>query len=280
MKQTDRARIDPLRRAALALALLLLSALPSSLFLPARFTGTALPAVVSSAQQPVSRLKGRVVDEQGRRIADAEVRAEAYFGPAAGTFAGQRTYRASTNAKGEWTILGISPGVWVFDASAPGRAPEAVALPIRLLTPSGPNAAGQVLVWDLVFKLRPPSPNERYAALLVEASSHARAGRHSDAAALLQRVPEDSDAESLAGAGNVAVMAHDAALARVLYQRALTIDPSSYRAALGIASTFLLAREFDSASRAFAAARSRTHDKDEIKVITFAIGDLQTINVR
>jgi tetratricopeptide (TPR) repeat protein len=232
------------------------------------------------AQQPVSRLKGRVLDERGQRLADAEVLAEAYFGPAAGTFAGHRTYRTSTNAKGEWTILGISPGVWVFAASAPGRVPEAVALPIRLLTPSGPNAAGQVLVWDLILKLQRRAPNEEFASKLLEAADRARAGRHGDATALLQRAPDDADAESLAAAGNIAVMAHDTALARALYQRALTIDPSSYRAALGIASTFLLARDFDSASRAFDAARSRTHDRDEIKFITFAIGDLQTISVR
>ena len=39
-------------------------------------------------------------------------------------------------------------------------------------------------------------------------------------------------------------------------------------------------RDFDSASRAFDAARSRTHDKDEQKFITAAIGDLATIKVR
>jgi hypothetical protein len=62
--------------------------------------------------------------------------------------------------------------------------------------------------------------------------------------------------------------------------RALETDPSSYRAALGVASLFLLQRDFDSASRAFDATRNRTHDKDEQKFLTAAIGDLATIKVR
>ena len=237
-----------------------------------------LPAL--HAQPPVSRLKGRVVTERGERLADAEVRAEAFFGAAAGTFAGQRTFRTKTNAKGEWNILGILPGVWMFDASAPGYMPQAVVLPIRMLTPSGPNAGGQVLIWDLVLKPTPRPDNDPYTSILNGAAAAARAGREDDAVAALRKVPEDADAESLASAGNIALMAHDAATARALYQRALQLDPSSYRAALGIASTFLLLRDLDSASRAFNAARSRTHDKDEIKFLTYAIGDLQTIRVR
>src|SRR4029077_18646841 len=67
------------------------------------------PCHDASAQQPVGRLKGRVVTDRGERIQDADVRAEAVFGVAAGTFAGQRTFSTKTNAKGEWSILGIMP---------------------------------------------------------------------------------------------------------------------------------------------------------------------------
>ena len=72
------------------------------------------------------------------------------------------------------------------------------------------------------------------------------------------------------GAGRIAMVARDLALARTLFMRALERDPSSYRAALGIASMFVLERDFDSASRAFDAARNRTHDKDEQKFLTAA----------
>ena len=231
------------------------------------------------AQQPVSRLKGRVVTERGERIADAEVRAEAFFGAAAGTFAGQRTFSARTNAKGEWSILGISPGVWLFEAHAKGYLPETVVLPNRLLTASGPNAAGQMFLWDLILKPMAvrDDPNQRG---LIDAAAAALEGRTADAEALILKVPEDADADDLAAAGRIALVAHKPDAARALFTHAIERDPSSYRAALGIASTFLLQRDFDSASRAFDAARNRTHDKDEQKFLTYAIGDLATIRVR
>ena len=80
--------------------------------------------------------------------------------------------------------------------------------------------------------------------------------------------------------GNIALIAHNPALARALFQRAIESDPTAYRATRGVASVFLLNRDFDSASRAFDAARSRTQDKDEMKFISAALGDLQTIRVR
>jgi hypothetical protein len=230
-----------------------------------------------AAQQPISRLKGRIVNDRGERLKDVAVRAEAIYGPGAGTFAGQREFSARTNAKGEWNILGIAPGIWLFDAVSADHVPETVALPIRLLTASGPNAGGQLFTWDLVLKPMPTPAENRHGLLLTEAAAAARAGRGEEAAARLSQVAEDADAEYLAAAGRIALLARQLDLARTLFTRALETDPSSYRAALGIASMFLLRRDFDSASRAFDAARNRTRDKDEQRFISAAIGDLATI---
>ncbi len=257
------------------LTVALLFSLPALPALPAL---SVLPALY--AQQPVSRLKGRVVNDRGERLANVDVRAEAIFGSAAGTFAGQRVFTTQTNAKGEWNILGIAPGVWLFEAHAPGHLPEVVALPIRLLTASGPNAGGQLIIWDLVLKPAPAPANEEHKAILRDAAGAARAGKAAEVEAMLGRVPADADAEYLAGAGRVAMLVKRNDLARTLFTRALERDPSSYRAALGVASIFLLQRDFDSASRAFDAARNRTHDKDEQRFLSAAIGDLATIRVR
>jgi len=258
-------------RCALAVVVLL------GLLLPALHSD--LPGVPGlQAQQPVSRLRGRVLDDRGERI-QAEIRAEAFFGAAAGGFAGQRTFTAHTNAKGEWSILGIAPGIWLFAAYADGYLPETVVLPNRLLTASNPNAAGQVFLWDLILKPLTAIQDAHHAPL-VSAAAAARDGHDADAEALLVKVPDDADADYLAAAGRIALTAHRPDLARALFTRALERDPSSYRAALGAASAFLLGRDFDSASRAFDAARSRTHDKDEQKFLTYAIGDLATIRVR
>jgi hypothetical protein len=231
------------------------------------------------AQQPVSRLKGRVTTPDGQPIANAEVRAEAFYGSAAGTFAGQRTFSERTNAKGEWSIMGIAPGIWEFDVIAAGEIPESVVLPIRLLTASGPNAGGQLLTWQLLLKPVPP-PAGPAGMTLLEALDAARAGRGEQVRTLLERVSEDADADYLADAGRIAMLARDMPLARTLFLRALERDPSSYRASLGVASTLLRQRDFDNASRAFDATRNRTHDKDEQKFLTFALGDLATIKAR
>jgi predicted Zn-dependent protease len=167
----------------------------------------------------------------------------------------------------------------LFTVYADGYMPETVALPNRLLTASGPNAAGQVFLWDLVLKPLAAIEDAHHAPLMTAAAA-ARDGHEADVDALLVKVPDDADADYLAAAGRIALIAHRPDLARALFTSALERDPSSYRAALGVASAFLLGRDFDSASRAFDAARSRTHDKDEQKFLTYAIGDLATIRVR
>jgi hypothetical protein len=231
------------------------------------------------AQQPVSRLKGRVLDEKGKPLKDAEVRAEAFFGAAAGTFAGQRTFATKTNEKGEWNILGIAPGIWLFEAIAAGHLPESAALPVRLLTASSPNAGGQLLVWELVLKPL-AAPEQGFWQPVIDAAASASNGKLEDARMLLGRVPEEANADYLAAAGRVALLAREMGMARTYFTRALERDPSSYRAALGVATTVLLQRDFDLASRAFDAARSRTRDKNEQKFLSYAIGDLATIKVR
>src|SRR5262249_53104197 len=190
-----------------------------------------------------------------------------------------RTFTTKTNDKGEWNILGIAPGIWLFEAIAPGHLPESVALPVRLLTASNPNAGGQLLMWELILKPL-ASPAEGFWQPVIDAADSARNGKLEDAKLLLGRVPEEANADYLAAAGRIALLARETSMARTYFARALERDPASYRAALGVATTVLLQRDFDLASRAFDAARSRTRDKAEQKFLSYAIGDLATIKVR
>lgn len=235
--------------------------------------------VLVSAQNNY-RLLGRVVADKGEPLANAAVHVEAFFGKAAGAVSGQRTYTATTDKKGAWNVMGIRPGVWLFEVTAPGYMPESVALPIQILASSSSGQSGMALTWQLVLKPVPMPQNERGQLLLNAMDAAHGDGADTRVRSILERLPDDVDSEYLAGAGRVALMARDMALARALFQRSLEKDPSSYRAALGIATTFLLARDFDSASKVFDAARNRTHDKDEVKFITVALGDLATIVVR
>jgi Carboxypeptidase regulatory-like domain len=246
---------------------------------PWTVAAAVLVAASVSAQHASFRMKGRVKTDGGEPIANAEVRAEAFYGYAAGTFSGQRTFVATTGAKGDWSIAALQPGVWLFEAMAPGYLPETVILPPRLLTTVSQGTSGMSLTWDLILKpLR--IPDNEFGVVLKGANDAVAAGRPEAARDALRVVPEDMDADGLAGAARIAIAARDMALANTLFRRALERDPSSYRAALGVASLFLYQRDFDSASRAFDAARSRTHDKEEQRFISAAIGELAAIKYR
>ena len=60
------------------------------------------------------------------------MRVEALFGFAGGAYLGQRTFATRSDAKGNWALLGFKSGIWVFDASAAGQIPDAVALPFNV----------------------------------------------------------------------------------------------------------------------------------------------------
>jgi hypothetical protein len=247
------------------------------LLLPAFPAPPALPALsVLHAQHPAFRVKGRVVNERGEPIEKADVRTEAFYGYAAGTFAGVRKFSEQTNKKGEWSIGGMQPGVWLFEVIAPGYVPETIVLPLRLLTVASSGTAGMALPWDLILK-PVVAPDGVQGELLKQAAAAARDGNAEAVHAALQVIPDDPSSDYLSGAGRIAMVTRDMALARALFMRALERDPSSYRAALGIASMFLIERDFDSASKVFDAARSRTHDKEEQRFLTIALGDLATI---
>src|SRR6266404_2146118 len=83
------------------------------LFLPALPARPAFPAL--NAQHAAFRVRGRVTNDRGEPMKAAEVKLEAFYGYFAGTFAGQRTYSTTTDAKGIWSVGAMQPGVWLFE---------------------------------------------------------------------------------------------------------------------------------------------------------------------
>jgi len=226
-----------------------------------------------AAAQPLDRLSGKVLTDRGEPIKDADIRVEAIFGFAGGDFLGQRTFTARTNAKGEWALLAFKSGIWIFDVSAPGLAPDAVALPFNLVVPPGQGIAGVVPVWHPV--LRPmPLPAGEVGQTLAEAADAARAGRSDKVAPLLARLGDSNDVAVLTAAGRICLMMRDPTVARPFFRRARERDPASYAAALGMGSTALMQRDVDAAARAFSDARNLTKDKDERGFLAAAIAEL------
>ena len=248
-----------------------------------RATSLALVAIMALAApvaaQPVFRLLGQVADEKGAPLAGADVNLEALYGYAAGTFAGQRTFTTKTDAKGHWNVMGVKAGVWIVQVTAPGYVPETVGLPIMILTTVSAGRSGMSLAWTLPLKVERMPDGDRGQSLSA-ALDAARAGKKDDLRAVLTRLSAGSDADYLSSAGRIAIVGRDFELAQSLFTSALQQDQTAYRIPLGLATDFLALRDFDSASKAFDAARARTKDKDEQRFITAALTDLATITVR
>jgi hypothetical protein len=231
----------------------------------------ALAAAV--AAQPLERLTGTVRSERGEPVKDADVRVEALFGFAGSDYLGQRTFATRTDARGRWALLGFKAGIWMFDASAPGHVPDAVALPFNLVVPAGAGLAGVVPLWHPVLKPTPLPPGE-IGQTLADAADAARAGRPERVTPLLARLSDTADAAVLEAAGRICLLMRDATVARPFFRRALDRDPTSFRAALGMGSTALMQRDVDAAGRAFSEARNRTKDKEERTYLSAAINEL------
>jgi hypothetical protein len=228
---------------------------------------------VSLAAQPLDRLSGKVLTEEGQPLAGVDVRVEALFGFAGGDFLGQRAFTARTSTKGDWALLAFKSGIWIFDVWVPGQLPDAVALPFNLVVPAGNGIAGVVTVWHPILRAAPVPPGEA-GKILVEAAEAARAGRPEQVAPLLTRLADSTDASVLAAAGRICLLMRDATVARPFFRRARERDPSSFRAALGMGSTALMQRDVDAAGRAFSDARALTKDKDERGDLAAAVAEL------
>jgi hypothetical protein len=233
----------------------------------------AIAATVTVAGQPLDRLTGKVISDTGALIPDAEVRVEAMFGFAGGDFLGQRTFAARANEKGEWSLLAFKAGIWVFDASAPGRTPDAVALPFNLVAPASRGIDRLVPNWHPVLRLDPLPPGEM-GQMLADAAAAARAQRPERAVELLALLQDSRDVDVLTAAGSICLLMRDAKVARPFFRRALEREPRSFRAALGMGSTALMQRNVDLAAQVFGMARDLTKDKDERGYLSAAIVEM------
>ena len=233
----------------------------------------AVAAAAAVAAQPLDRLTGKVQSEAGAPLAAADVRVEAIYGFAGGDFLGQRTFAVQTNAKGEWALLAFKAGIWVFDAEAPGRLPDSIALPFNLVAPAGSGIDRLTPVWHPVLRLS-LAPAGDIGKILADAAEAARAQRPDRVTPLLTRLADSSDPVVLTAAGTICLMMRDATVARPLFRRALDRDPTSFRAALGMGSSALMQRNVDAAAKAFAEARNLTKDKDERGFLSAAILEL------
>ena len=234
--------------------------------------GFLLSVMASNASaQTTYRLKGTVKDTEGKLVAGAKVRAEALVGFRGEQFVGQKDFETTTNAKGEWTVLGLTSGLWAFEASAAETVPQAIVLPVNFTNRKPQSAAGGSFSWELPMIVR-RSPNQSLNAASVAAMS----GRTDDAVAALGVLSSDKDADVVCAAGEVALFVRQHGLARALFDQIVKQDRKHGCATRGLASAALMQSDLDVAGKMLWQAIDLL-PRDQRAAYGAAVKDLQAI---
>jgi hypothetical protein len=246
-------------------------------------TSTARRVLVSAAflfvslgpaeAQMTHRLKGSLRTEAGAPVAAASIKAEALSGFRGEPFAGVAELSAPSDAKGDWNMLGIQAGVWLFSSTAPDMLPAVLVIPVKMSQRQQVSAVGNSLTWPLPLFAIPASdqPMLKFAAgLLAE-------GKKEEAAqALTVALGPDIAAATRIAAGEMALLTRQTSLAKTLFSMVAQGDPKNARAQTGLASAALMDRDWESAGKFLWIARDLA-PKDQRPALAAAIGDLQQI---
>jgi hypothetical protein len=236
-------------------------------------------SVSAQAGFETMRIRGQILVEGGGPLSGARIRTDALRGQTMSQFAAQREFTVRSARDGEWSILGITRGLWILEVTAPDYLPHVLVVPIAMMLRPEP------VPWDTSLALQPvtavaPVPESAAGAgrLLLDAADLAIAKKERAARETLMRLAESSlDARALCAAGDIALMIRDAALARRFFDLAATADGKWYRPQLGIAAAAMMAFDFDRAIKGYAAARAASDNKRLERMLSAAVRDIQQI---
>jgi hypothetical protein len=236
-------------------------------------------SVSAQAGFETMRIRGQILIEGGGPLSGARIRTDALRGQTMSQFAAQREFTVRSARDGEWSILGITRGLWILEVTAPDYLPHVLVVPIAMMLRPEP------VPWDTSLALQPvtavaPVPESAAGAgrLLLDAADLAIAKKERAARETLMRLAESSlDARALCAAGDIALMIRDAALARRFFDLAATADGKWYRPQLGIAAAAMMAFDFDRAIKGYAAARAASDNKRLERMLSAAVRDIQQI---
>jgi hypothetical protein len=223
------------------------------------------------------RISGEILVEGGGPLAGATIRTDALRGAVAAQFSGPRDFTATTGKRGEWSLLGVTRGLWILEVTAPDHLPHVVVVPISMMTKPEPRP------WETSLALLPSSALATTEAgspakVVIEAAGQAQTGDKGSARQALQTLSESGlDATALCAAGDVALLVREAGLAKRFFERAIKDNATWYRPQLGIASAAMMTFDTDVAVKAYAAARSNTKNSKLQQMLSAAIRDLQQI---
>jgi hypothetical protein len=226
---------------------------------------------VAATAQMTYRVKGVVRDNDGKVLEGVRVRGEALIGFRGEQFVGQKEFATTTNARGEWTMLGLTSGIWAFEATGADLIPQVVLLPINFTNRKPQSAQGGAFPWDLPLWVR----RFKHEAL-VTASKAAAAKQTNDAVAAIGSVMAEKDPEVRCAAGEVALLVRQNGLARAVFEQILKEQPRHPCATLGLSSAALMQNDYDLAAKMLWAAVELA-PQPQRAALGAAIKDLQQI---
>lgn len=168
-------------------------------------------------------------------------------------------------------MTGLESGLWMFSASAPTMLPSVVVLPVKLSQRQQVSAIGNSLTWQL--PLSAPRIDQHKALALAAELTASRKVEEAVQALTVALGPNVTDDSSVM-AGEMALLAHNAALANALFAMVLQADPKHPRATLGAASAALMNQDWDRAGKLLWAARDLA-PKEQRPAIAAAIDDVR-----
>jgi hypothetical protein len=245
-----------------------------------------LAAGAASAQDErgTMRLRGQVLVEGGGPLAGANIRTDAIRGPGADQFTAQKLFTARTGRNGDWALLGVTRGLWIFEVSAIDHLPHVVLVPLSMMHIDPVQLEISLALQPVSAILPPGAPASSPARIVVEAAERLAGGDRAHVREVVQklgveRMGDDKlDAAALCAAGDLALLVREPLLARRFFEAAAMARPDWYRPHLGVASAGLLVFNIDLAVKAYANARATTGNKRLQQVISAAIRDLQLIH--
>ena len=213
-------------RGALALAVLL--------------TVSAVPALAQSV------VRGKVVDSQGKAVADATVLFEA-------TDANRKT-QTKTDKNGEFLQVGLSSGAYKVTASKDGVGSQTLNSNVR----QGPN---NPLSFSLTASSNLSNADKEAAVALQAAAAAAmeamKAGRHDEAIAKFNEViaKMPTCADCYYNLGTVYVAKQDLPQAEAAFKKMVELKPDAAEGYTGLAGVYNAQKKFDLAAEASSKAQ-------------------------
>jgi hypothetical protein len=234
----------------------------------------ALAIGTSTHAQMAHRLKGFVRTTAGVPLGNATLKARAltaFRGEPVGSMVPEHT--VTTIDTGEFNVVGIESGLWLFSTTAPDHLPAVVVIPVKFSYRQQVSAVGNSLTWQLPLQAMPAAmhPMLKVAHGLI-AEGKTDEGFQALTVALGPDVPDDTRV----AAGEMALLLRQDHMAKTLFDMVLQKQPKHPRAKLGVSSAALMSMQWEVAGKLIWDARDLV-PRDLRPALAAAIDDLRGI---